>query len=233
MVADSGLRSSYRLYTIVVLLFLLVSSELLATEVVTNPSECTTIQSSLKRLTCFDTYFNTPIYLPENMASYTSQADYQPEILKIARRIEKKRPPETASLLVQKTVDHEASGQKRIILSAPAIGSIPPKPLLIISCMNNITRLQIGFEQPLAEHHTAVTLTLDGRSIGGDYLWKIIETGKIVDAGRGIPSINILKIISKHQRLLIQSEAQRLNDLTFDISGLKRVLPEFRKACHW
>lgn len=233
MVANSGFRSIGRLFPIVVSLFLLPGSKLLSTEIAAKPSECTAIQSSLDRLACFDTYFKTPIYLPNNTKPSISRVNYQPEILKIAHRVEKNRPPETAGLLTQKTIGHEASGQKRIILSAPAIGALPPRPLLLISCMNNITRLQIGFDQPLTEHSTRVTLTQNDMSTGGDYLWQIIEAGKIVDAGRGIPSINILKTISKYQRLLVQSDAQLLNGLTFDISGLKQALPEFRKACHW
>lgn len=212
---------------------LFISSCLQASTEVITPSECTQINSSLNRLACFDSFFKTPVNFPGKNKSSDFRADYQPEILRIAQRIEKGRPPETAGLLMQRSVDHKASNQERIILSAPAIGAYPPRPLLIISCINNITRLQIGLEKSLTEHSIPVTLNVDAMSIGGDYLWRVIEAGKIVDAGRGISSISILKKISKYQRLMIQSDAHLLNGLTFDISGLNQVLPELRKACHW
>ena len=216
-----------------ILILLFLSDHLLASAKVTDPAECAKIQSSLSRLACFDTFFKTPLYLSSDRKPTALWIDYQPEILKIARRVENNRPPETAGLLTQRSIDHEASDQERIILSAPAIGAYPPRPLLIISCINDITRFQIGFEQPLTEHSATVTLNLDDMSIGGDYRWRIIEAKKIVDAGRGIPSINILKRVSKYQRLMIQSDVHSLDGLTFDISGLSQVLPKFRKACHW
>ncbi len=212
---------------------LLISDYLFASTNVNAPTECTQIKSSLNRLACFDSFFKTPIHLPGERNTTSFRADYHPEILRIAQRIEAGRPSETAGLLMQRSIDHEASNQKRIILSAPAIGAYPPRPLLIISCINNITRLQIGFEKPLAENSAPVTLNLDAMSIGGDYLWRVIESGKIVDAGRGISSIKILKKISKYQRLMIQSDTYLLDGLTFDISGLNQALPELRKACHW
>ncbi len=212
---------------------LFVSNCLRASTEAITPSKCTQIKSSLNRLACFDSLFKTPVHFSEKSKVSDLRADYQPEILRIVQRTEAGRPPETAGLLIQRSIDHEASEQERIILSAPAIGAIPPRPLLIISCINNITRLQIGFEKSLTEHSVPVTLNLDAMSIGGDYLWRVIEAGKIVDAGRGISSISILKKISKYQRLMIQSDAHLLNGLTFDISGLNQVLPKFRKACHW
>lgn len=212
---------------------LLMSDYLLASENINTPTECTKITSSLNRLACFDSFFKTPIYLPGKRNATAFRSDYQPEILRIAQRIETKRPSETAGLLMQKSIDHEASDQRRIVLSAPAIGAYPPRPLLIISCINNITRLQIGFEKSLTGHSASVALNLDAMSIGGDYLWRIIDSGKIVDAGRGISSINILKKMSTYQRLMIQSDTHLLDGLTFDISGLHQVLPELRKACHW
>lgn len=218
----------------IVLLFLLLNQNVLAQEAKGYPSECANIPSSLERLACFDSYFKTSIQVLNKIKTATPRGfNHQPEILRLAQRVEKNRHPDNAGLLVQKMMDHEASDQERMILSAPAIGAYLPRPLLVISCINNITRFQVGFDKPLSNHSVRTTLSLDGRSIGGDYLWQVIESGKLVDAGRGIPSINLLKKISKYQRLKIQSDAQLLNGLVFDISGLAHVLPEFRAACHW
>ena len=103
----------------------------------------------------------------------------------------------------------------------------------MLSCINNITRFQVGFEKPLMNNDVRVTLYLDGMSIGGDYTWQIIKSGKVVDAGRGMHSINILKKMRNYKRLMIRSDIELLNGLTFDISGLNQFLPAFRKACHW
>jgi type VI secretion system protein VasI len=218
----------------IVLLSLLLNHSVLAQEAQGSPSECANIPSSLERLACFDSYFKTSIHeLNKVKKTMPRGFNHQPEILRLVHRVEKNRDPDNAGLLVQKMMDHEASDQERMILSAPAIGAYFPRPLLVISCINNITRFQVGFDKPLPNHSVRTTLSLDGMSIGGDYLWQVIESGKLVDAGRGIPSINLLKKISKYQRLKIQSDAQLLNELVFDISGLAQMLPEFRAACHW
>lgn len=218
----------------IILLSLFLSHSALAQEVKGSPSGCANIPSSLERLACFDSYFKTSIHELNKIKTPMPRGfNHQPEILRLAHRVEKNRDPDNAGLLVQKMMDHEASGQERMILSAPAIGAYLPRPLLVISCINNITRFQVGFDKPLPNHSVQTTLSLDGMSIGGDYRWQVIESGKLVDAGRGIPSINLLKKISKYQRLKIQSDAPLLNELVFDISGLAQMLPEFRAACHW
>jgi type VI secretion system protein VasI len=130
-------------------------------------------------------------------------------------------------------LEHELAGQQRIVLTTPAIGSRPPRPLLIISCINNITRLQIGLHQSINKGWIKIALGLKNKKYQTNTSWRMTGAGEIVDAGRGIPSINLLKSMLGQSRVQIHSKDMLLNGLTFDITGFSQQMKSFRLACHW
>lgn len=200
---------------------------------ITNPEQCKLIKSSLQRLTCFDQFFKTPVVIPDVKKTGNKLGGRTPEIIKIAMRIEEQRTSEITGLLREDKMEHESARQQRIIFTSPAIGSHPPRPLLMISCINNITRLQIGLHSPVNKGKVDVALNLSGRTHGRDHHWRIIGSGLIADAGHGIPSIDILKTMIGHNRVLFHSDEMVLEGLTFDITGFTHYVKSFRTACHW
>ncbi len=202
-------------------------------QAITKPQDCTAIKSSLQRLTCFDQYFNTPVVIADRKKSAQNSNARKSKIMQMALRIEQQRNDETNGLLREEIMEHEAAGQRRIILTTPAIGSHPPRPLLMISCINNITRLQIGLHKSINRGRVAVALALKDNTQQTDYSWRVIGHGQIIDAGHGIPSINLLKTMIGYNRVLIHSEEMALEGLTFDITGFTHYVKSFRIACHW
>lgn len=222
--------------TIVFSLVLLIFSKMAWSEnqqAIKSPENCTEIKSSLKRLTCFDQHFKTPIKIINKKESTGFLQTRQSKIMQMAMRIEEDRNDETTGLLREEIIEHESADQQRIILTTPAIGSHPPRPLLMISCINNITRLQIGLHNSINRGRVDVALGLKNRRQQTDYSWRVLGNGRIIDAGHGIPSINLLKTMIGHTRLLIHSEDMSLEGLTFDITGFTHYIKSFRIACHW
>lgn len=198
-----------------------------------TPEECTTIKSSLKRLTCFDQYFKTPFVIDNKKQISQTLRIKKSKVMQMAMRIEEQRTDELSGLLRDEMLEHELAGQQRIILTSPAIGSQPPRPLLIISCINNITRLQIGLHHPINKGWIEIALGLKNRKNQTSTSWRMTGTGEIIDAGRGIPSINLLKTMLGQNRVQIHSKDMALNGLTFDITGFTQQMKSFRLACHW
>ncbi|MCF6204768.1 MAG: type VI secretion system-associated protein TagO [Methylococcaceae bacterium] len=198
-----------------------------------NPKKCTEIKSSLERLTCFDQYFETPIKIAKKKDRSNPIITRQLKIMQMAMRVEEGRNDGTSGLLREEIVEHESADQQRIILTTPAIGSHPPRPLLMISCINNITRLQIGLHTSISRGRVNVALGLKNRTQQTDYSWRVLGNGQIIDAGHGIPSINLLKTMIGHTRVFIHSEDMSLEGLTFDITGFTHYIKSFRIACHW
>jgi type VI secretion system protein VasI len=200
---------------------------------ITNPEDCTAFKSSLQRLTCFDQYFNTPFEITDDKDSAKKFPVRKSKIMQMAMRIEKQRNDETTGLLREEIMEHESAGQQRIILTTPAIGSHPPRPLLMISCINNITRLQIGLHHSINRGRVDIALGLKDNTQQTDYSWRVLGNGEIIDAGHGIPSIELLKKMIGYNRVRIHSEDMVLEGLTFDITGFTHYVKSFRIACHW
>ena len=43
------------------------------------------------------------------------------------------------------------------MITTPAIGHVPPRPVLMFSCVDNITWMQVALMHPLDVHDIAVT----------------------------------------------------------------------------
>lgn len=208
-------------------------SESATPQPVKKPEDCILIKSSLQRLTCFDHYFKTPIVIEKMAGGAAKKTHRKSKIMQLALRIEEQRNDQSMGLLRDEILEHESAGQQRIILTAPAIGSIPPRPLLMISCINNITRLQIGLHHSINRGRVDIALGLKGRTQQTDYSWRVLGHGELIDAGHGIPSINLLKTMIGQHRVRIHAEDMALEGLTFDITGFTQYVKSFRKACHW
>lgn len=220
--------------TAFILIFFLFSMPVFSKQEILSPKSCIEIKSSLQRLTCFDRYFKTPIDIPNIKEATKTLRRKKSKIMQMAIRIEEQRNDETAPGLLREVImEHENAEQQRIILTSPALGRHPPRPLLMISCINNITRLQIGLHNSINRGRVDVALKLRDRTQQTNYSWRVLDDGKIIDAGHGIPSINLLKTMIGHNRILIHSEDIALEGLTFDITGFTHHVKSFRIACHW
>ncbi|WMD21231.1 type VI secretion system-associated protein TagO [Achromobacter seleniivolatilans] len=149
----------------------------------------------------------------------------------LVRQNESARQPQDTAFLLSYT-DDEQPGQQRVMISAPALGAGPPI-YLAISCLSNISRLQLLAEQPFPQHHINIRLYMDDRPLSAGKPWRVLDEGNVADAGRGLVAIEHLRPFVAGTHLRVESDYAPLNGLTFDATGLQTLLARQREACHW
>ena len=89
--------------------------------------ECPSIVSPLKRLECFDLAAGTPVH--HAPAAPRALGRVLP-IVDLVQRNETKRPPEDQRFLLSSFPEPDNDQQHRLVISAPALGALPPRPYL-------------------------------------------------------------------------------------------------------
>ncbi|MCY1488911.1 type VI secretion-associated protein [compost metagenome] len=200
--------------------------------------DCTRIVSALERLACFDAVAGTPptptAAQPTAPLSVAVEPTMRgPDITVLVHANEASRPPDlTASMLMRS--EDVLPGQYKVVISAPALGGATPHPYLAISCLSNISRLQLLTAEPLPVNRANIRLLLDGRPISDTRPWQVLEDGTVTDAGRGLVAIEQLRHLTRPgQQLQLESDHSPFDGLRFDASALSGHMAVQREACHW
>lgn len=114
-----------------------------------------------------------------------------------------------------------------VLMTMPAIGHQPPRPVLMLSCIDNITRMQITL--PWQQKTGEITLTTNHTEFSSQ--WFLREQGYLLESSRGLAGIEEIKRLLSGDKLTIKL-ANR-DALTFNISGLSEEIIPLRTACHW
>lgn len=202
---------------------------------------CTRIQARLDRLTCFDEVFNTPV-----MEQVRKQAEEKalPAAWQRALANEQNRSDETGFLLNHSAQNdsawqiqskHKPAGNHTglppsLWATAPALGVLPPRPILMFSCIDKISRAELIL--PDALEGSRLYLQLKGKRTL-DQRWLSDESGLVLRSGRGIPAIQAMKTALSGQQLVVLNQEGSLKELMFDTRGLKDVLKPMREVCRW
>lgn len=149
----------------------------------------------------------------------------------LVRMNEASRQAGDTEFLLSHTLDQQA-GQHRVMISAPAQAAGPPT-YLAISCLSNISRLQLVAEQPIERDQISIRLHIDERPLSAARRWRVLDEGNVVDAGRGLVAIEQLRPFVAGAQLRVESDYAPLNGLTFNATGLQALLARQREACHW
>lgn len=192
-------------------------------------SACTGISSALQRLECFDRAAGTP--MTTLRASVPATRSNVPEIVAAIAVFEKGRPP--GDLRFRMIESEERGGQRRVLISAPALNRPAPRPLLALACIDSITRLQFIVHPPVQRHLVKVALRLDGRSAAPQQTWQVLEDGRLIDAERGLAGIEVVRRLGSAAQLEVASDLPALDGLRFDAEGLDALIAAQRKACRW
>ncbi|EBX8629350.1 type VI secretion system-associated protein TagO [Salmonella enterica] len=141
---------------------------------------------------------------------------------------EKQRTEHDTAFLVTKSEGESAA----VIITTPALGSMPPRPVLMFSCVDNITRMQIALPRPYKGNDIPITLRTDTGQF--HTRWFIRESGYLLEASRGLAGIDEIKQLFGAKTLTINTGTDgATRQLTFTISGLTQTLEPLREACHW
>lgn len=128
--------------------------------------------------------------------------------------------------------DAGAGERPTVVITTPAIGHVPPRPVLMFSCVDNITRMQVALMHPLDVHDIAVTLNADSRALRSH--WFVRENGTLLESSRGLSGIDEIKQLFGAKTLMVDTGADNAaGKLTFNIDGLARAIAPLRDACHW
>ncbi|MGF6270076.1 type VI secretion system protein VasI [Lelliottia nimipressuralis] len=187
---------------------------------------CRQQTAALERLDCYDNLL-APVS-PGGFEGALVKARYQGEAWTLATEQEQHRDGNTTSLLVVQTPGEHPT----VVITTPAIGSVPPRPVLMFSCMDNITRMQVALMHSLDVNDIAVTLNADGRTFNSH--WFVRENGVLLEASRGLSGIGEIKQLFSAKTLTLDTGAgSPAGKLTFDINGLAQAIAPLRDACHW
>lgn len=186
---------------------------------------CRHESAALERLACYD-----HILAPEQTGfeSALVKARYQGEAWTRATEQEKQRSGNTTSLLVTQTPGDRAT----VVITTPAIGNVPPRPVLMFSCVDNITRMQVAMMHSLETHDIAVTLTADNKTFQSR--WFVRENGVLLESSRGLSGIDEITQLFGAKTLTVDTGTNSpTGKLTFNIDGLAQAIRPLREACHW
>lgn len=180
-------------------------------------SQCREEVSQLIRLSCYDK-INV-----ENKQTPTFDISAMGNIWRLAVEHEMKRENFTAGFIV--TANN--TGIYPVIMTIPAMGYQPPRPILMLSCIDNITRMQIAL--PKKQTAGNIQLITDKTQLNSE--WFLREDGYLLEASRGIPGIDEIKQLLSSAKLTIKLANDE--QLIFNISGINEEIKPLRSACHW
>ncbi|MGG6353464.1 type VI secretion system-associated protein VasI [Pseudomonas putida] len=184
--------------------------------------DCPRIVSNIERLACFDQAAGTPGFTPHRQ--WSAQELEAPTLRRVLIH-ETGRAPEDLMFRLR-------SEEGGLLISAPAIASVAPHPYLIISCVQNISRLQLVTAQPVDASRVQVRLRGE-RGATVPTPWQVMENGQVLDAGRGLPGIEQIKQLIGAHRIHVESDNPAVDGLVFDAQGLDPLIDKARKACRW
>lgn len=180
--------------------------------------ECAASDVRLERLQCYDDLFR------EASTGSDVASGERSRLWQRVARLEAGRDAQNMGLMVEQTDDS-------VLLSVPALGTVPPRPVLVISCAANITRFQLHLPEP--SDATRVALTFQGESVRADQDWRVLDGGHVLSGGRGLPAIDTLKRLLSSNHLELASEMSIIDGLSFDVAGLRELIKPLRKMCRW
>ncbi|ECG1194988.1 type VI secretion system-associated protein TagO [Salmonella bongori] len=186
---------------------------------------CRREPAALERLDCYD-----HILTPEQSGfdGALVKARYEGDAWKRAFTQEKQRRDNSTDLMLTQN-DGE---RPTVIITTPAIGNVPPRPVLMFSCVDNITRMQVALTHALAQNDIPVTLTTDTGHFQSH--WFIRENGTLLESSRGLSGIDEIKQLFGAKTLTIDTGTDSpAGKLTFNIDGLAKTIAPLREACHW
>lgn len=192
-----------------------------------NVRDCPRIVSNLERLACFDEAAGTPAQVKSQTWSAPEQE--APSVVNVLGN-EAERTADDLTFRI--LAEGEDRAQSRVIISAPAIASTEPRTYLSISCIQNISRLQLITGQAFATRRVKVQLHGERSSTSTTY-WQVMENGRVLDAGRGLSAISQIKALIGANRIRVASDDSSVDGLTFDAVGLDPMIDKARKTCRW
>lgn len=212
-----------------ILIALFSSSHILANnhapqnDVVKDLQQCRRLSPMFERLDCYDNIktgeISTALLDSEKKGGTAWQR---------AQQQESERKDQHLQFIVTTTEEPQSS----VVLTAPSLGYPFPRPILMLSCIDNITRLQLALPKSLAKKES-IQIQLSTEKMQFSSQWFVREDGFLLEASRGLDGIKEIQRLFNANTLKIKLENNIVNPLTFNIEGLEEKIKPLRTACHW
>ncbi len=183
---------------------------------------CSKESSALNRLDCYDS-----VMRPLAVVINTDAQIKRSQSWLSAYAQEKDRHENDTDFLVT----NSGGDNPKVLLTSPALGRQPPRPVLVFSCIDNITRMQIMLAAPMTNDGSAITLRTGKETIKTN--WFSRDNGYVFEASRGLPGIQEIQRLIHGDTLTIESSDPSLNGLVFNLSTLPQAIAPLRSACRW
>jgi len=181
-------------------------------------SECAELEGRADRLACYDDLFRSE-------SNDSGSVPPAPPLWEVVERQEAGRSTDDHRLSVGK---HEGM----VLLTAPALGTVPPRPRLVLACYSDITHFQIHLPVPASAGR--VDMELVQRNTRIEQTWRVRDGGRVVSGGRGLPAIATLRELLAGGTLELGSEAlPAVDGLRFEIDDLAEAIRPLRAKCRW
>lgn len=185
--------------------------------------QCRQISSILERLDCYDKIEiqeNSPVILEEK------------QIIGIewnrAQNQESQRNSKDLKFILTSTEEPNPS----VVITTPALGFPSPRPILMLSCIDNITRLQVTLPKSLTKKQS-IQVQLNTEKTQFSSQWFVREEGVLLEASRGLDGIKEIQRLFNANTLKIQLENNMMAPLVFNIEQLTEIIKPLRSSCHW
>ncbi|EFH9149660.1 hypothetical protein GEN94_22110 [Escherichia coli] len=179
-----------------------------ATATLQAMQSCRRESAALERLDCYDRLL-APLS-PSGFDGALVKAGFVGEAWTRATEQEKRREGNTTELLVTQVPGERPT----VVITTPAIGHVPPRPVLMFSCVDNITRMQVALMHPLDVHDIAVTLNANNRALRSH--WFVRENGTLLESSRGLSGIDEIKQLFGAKTLTVDTFYQQNLKLFID-----------------
>lgn len=180
---------------------------------------CKAILIDRDRLFCFDETFNTPIFSSDNHILPPSVTRKPQEWFEI-QSMEQERPADLVGFFGTKK-------SQEFYDSLYFTQSVEDLGVVVFSCINNISRVEIMLDKPLQKG--VVPVSISGKN-KVEYRWLLDDTGYILREGRGLPSIATTRNLIGESQFLLS-----INDrhYTLSLKDFDTQVKALQTLCHW
>ena len=187
-------------------------------------TECANDPSAFGRLDCYDQILRPEVLVQQTTATSIKHVpawDW-------AYELEKKRTSTNETAFLS---SNSGGDNPRVLITTPALGRQPPRPILLFSCVDNITRIQVILVDPIRSGSNNITLKTNHGAIKTQ--WFIRDNGYVFEGSRGLPGIQEIQQLINAEKLTLESDDPVLDGLVFNLSTLPQAIAPLRSACHW
>ncbi|HHC7366084.1 TPA: type VI secretion system-associated protein TagO [Vibrio parahaemolyticus] len=210
-------RSSFLMRSAITLGLTCVSANALAMSL--SPAQmrslfqCRDVTERLERLACFDEVMKTPLRVTGDR-----EAVHYPTLW---RQVWQASKTQTASPFLQ----HDEKGN--VWLAVVNHSQPSEQAVLVLSCIDKLSRVEVLFAHPLAA--PTVNLTL---SASQEVVLRSDDFGVMYSFARGLPAIDVMKNIGEQDAISLTG-ADNLGVMSFDTQTVSTLLPALQQRCRW